>query len=249
MSTSVASAVGTFVWHEHVSADPQRAQQFYADLLGWEYAEFGEGYTVINADGQGHGGFPPAMEGPPPHWVGSVQVDDTDSVVEKVGAGGGTVVMGPMDIPDVGRYAVIADPQGAVFSVIQITGEGGMMGKGVFVWDELATSDVNAAKTFYSDVLGWSSEGMDMGGGFTYTIFKHPNAEQGVGGAMPQGEAPATMWLCYINAPDIDATTAKAKELGGTVIREPWDIENVGRIAILVDPTGAAFGLFKSASS
>jgi predicted enzyme related to lactoylglutathione lyase len=248
MSTSVASAVGTFVWHEHVSSDPQRAQQFYADLLGWEYGEFGEGYTVINANGQGHGGFPPAMEGAPSHWLGSVQVEDTDGVVEKVKAGGGNVVMGPMDIPDVGRYAVITDPQGAAFSVIQITGEGGMIGKGVFVWDELATSDVDAAKTFYADVLGWSSEDVDMGG-FTYTILKHPNAEQGSAGAMPQGEAPAPMWLCYINAPDIDATAAKAAELGATVMREPFDIENIGRIAIAVDPTGAAFGLFKSASS
>ena len=248
MSTSVASAVGTFVWHEHVSSDPQRAQQFYADLLGWEYTEFGEGYTIINADGQGHGGFPPAMDGAPSHWLGSVQVEDTDGVVEKVKAGGGNVVVGPMDIPDVGRYAVITDPQGAAFGVIQITGEGGMMGKGVFVWDELATSDVAAAKTFYADVLGWSSEDVNMGG-FTYTILKHPNAEQGSAGAMPQGEAPAPMWLCYINAPDIDATAAKAAELGATVMREPFDIENIGRIAIVVDPTGAAFGLFKSASS
>ena len=248
MSTSVASAVGTFVWHEHVSSDPQRAQQFYADLLGWEYTEFGEGYTIINADGQGHGGFPPAMDGAPSHWLGSVQVEDTDGVVEKVKAGGGNVVMGPMDIPDVGRYAVITDPQGAAFSVIQITGEGGMIGKGVFVWDELATSDVAAAKTFYADVLGWSSEDVNMGG-FTYTILKHPNAEQGSAGAMPQGEAPAPMWLSYINAPDIDTTAAKATELGAAVMREPFDIENIGRIAIVVDPTGAAFGLFKSASS
>jgi predicted enzyme related to lactoylglutathione lyase len=249
MSTSVASAVGTFVWHEHVSADPQRAQQFYADLLGWEYTDFGEGYTVINSGGQGHGGFPPAMDGVPPHWLGSVQVEDTDGVIEKAKSGGGNVVMGPMDIPDVGRYAVVTDPQGGGFSVIQVAAEGGPMGKGVFVWDELATSDVAAAKTFYSEVLGWSSEDMDMGGDFTYTIFKHPNAEQGVGGAMPQGEAPATMWLSYIDAPDIDATAAKAKELGATVMREPFDIENIGRIAIVIDPTGAAFGLFKSASS
>jgi uncharacterized protein len=247
VSTPVATHVGTFVWHEHVSKDPQRAQEFYAELLGWEYTEFGENYKVISVNGQGQGGFPPAPEGVPSHWLGSVQVEGTDETAAKAKAAGGNVMLEPMDIPDVGRFAVVTDPQGGAFGIIQFAGDG-MTGKGVFVWDELATSDVEAAKTFYGDVLGWSTEGMDMGGGFTYTIFNHENAEQGVGGAMPQGEMPVTAWLCYVNAPDIDATAAKAKELGATVVREPWDIENVGRIAIVIDPTGAVFGLFKSAS-
>ena len=248
MSTEVKTAVGKFVWHEHVSTDPASAQEFYGQLLGWEYEVVtpgGEDYTTISSGGQMHGGFPPVPEGTPAHWVGNVQVESVDAAVEKAKAGGGKVLVDPMDIPEVGRYAVVMDPQGAVVATFEPADDTAQMGTGVFVWDELVASDVEEAKRFYGDVFGWDSGDMDMGAGFTYTMFKRAGGED-VGGAMPLGEIPAPPhWLPYLAADDIDAAAAKVGGLGGKVLREPWDIEGVGRLAIVEDPTGAVFGLFK----
>jgi uncharacterized protein len=247
VSTQATATVGKFVWHEHASSDPARAQAFYKDLLGWEYEVFKPGevdYTVITVGGQGHGGFPPVPEGTPAHWVGNVRVDSADGAAAQAKAGGGTVVVEPMDIGDIGRYAAFIDPEGAVLAVFQPEGDG-PTGEGVFVWDELMATDVEAAKRFYGDVVGWTTGDMDMGGGFTYTLWKNADGAD-VGGAMPLGEISAPPhWLTYIGVGDVDATAARAKELEATVIREPWDVEGVGRLAIVQDPTGAAFGLFR----
>ncbi len=247
MSTEVKAKVGTFVWHEHVSTNPEAAQEFYGQLLGWEFpvmSPAGEDYTLISSGGQMHGGFPPVPAGTPSHWVGNVQVESADAAVEQAAAGGGKVLVEPMDIPEIGRYAAVMDPQGAVIAAFQPAGDD-QLGTGVFVWDELMTSDIEAAKRFYGDVFGWSAADMAMGADFTYTMFKRTGGED-VAGAMALGEIPAPPhWLPYLAADDIDATAARAGELGGTVMREPWQIEGVGRLAIVSDPAGAVFGLFK----
>ena len=106
--------------------------------------------------------------------------------------------------------------------------------------------DIEAEKSFYGSVFGWKAGDMDMGG-MTYTLFK--TGDRDVAGGMPLGDIPAPPnWTTYITPDDVDDTAAKAKELGGSVMREPWDIEGVGRIAVLADPLGAVFGLYKPAS-
>ncbi len=248
MSTQVTTAVGTFVWHEHVSTEPARAQEFYKQLFGWEYEVFKPGefdYTVISSGGQGHGGFPTVPEGTPSHWVGNVQVESADGTVAKAKAAGGGVIFEPADIPEVGRYAVIRDPQGGVVAAFQPAGDA-PMGKGVFVWDELGTSDVDGAERFYGDVFGWTTKdmGADYGG---YKIFhRDPDEETGVAGLManPDSSMP-THWHPYIAVDDVDATLTKAKELGGSVVLEPMDVPAVGRIAMILDSTGAVLGLIK----
>jgi uncharacterized protein len=245
MSTDVTTAVGTFVWRENVSPDPQRAEQFYTELLGWEIEHFQSGdfdYPMIKANGQLHGGFPTVPEGTPAHWVSNVQVDDADDTIEKTRAAGGDVVVGPMDIPEVGRYAVLKDPQGAIFVAFQPAGDG-PTGEGVFVWDELGTQDVAGAESFYNAVFGWTTSDMgDEYGG--YKIFNL--GEKGVGGLMkmPDPSVPS-MWVPYVAVEDVDATVAKAQELGASAIIEGMDVPNVGRIAVLADPLGAAFGIIK----
>ena len=122
MST-VASSVGKFVWHEQVSPDPQDAQGFYAQLFGWETEVFKPGdadYTMISSGGSTHGGYSKAMEGaPPPHWLSHVHVDNIDETVEKAKAAGGKLAAGPFEMKDVGRIAIIGDPQGATFGIIK----------------------------------------------------------------------------------------------------------------------------------
>jgi predicted enzyme related to lactoylglutathione lyase len=249
MSTDVSTAVGTFVWHEHVSSDPERAQGFYRDLFGWAIEIFKPGemdYAMIKSGGTAHGGFMKSEGGTPSHWMGHVLVEDADATAEKAKAGGGTVLFGPSAIPEVGRFVVFADPEGAVVSGFQPEGGEGPQAAGVFSWDELMAKDIDAAKSFYGSVFGWTTADMDMGE-MTYTLFK--SGDRDVAGGMPLGDISAPPhWITYVVPEDVDVTAARTNELGGSVMREPWDIEGVGRIAILTDPLGAVFGLYKPVS-
>ena len=252
MST-VETAVGRFVWHDHVSGDPAAASGFYGDLLGWEIEVWKPGemdYPMIKARQQ-HGGFGPAQGGAPPHWLGHVGVDDTDEAAARAEAAGGTIVAPAFDIPEVGRMAVVADPQGAILSLFNSASAEWTPAEGVFVWDELMTTDVEGARRFYGEVVGWESRDMDMGSGFVYTLFSAGGVDRA--GAMPlppnaEGMPPA--WLTYLGVEDVDATVEKAKSLGtGAVFMEPTDIPTVGRLAVIADASGAAVGLFRPLES
>ena len=243
-----ASTVGKFVWHEQVSPDPKQAQDYYTQLFGWDTEVFKPGevdYTMISSGGQTHGGFGKAMEGaPPPHWLSHIHVDNLDETIEKANAAGGKVAAGPFEMGEVGRIAIIADPQGAYLAAYEPAGEG-PASEGVFVWDELVTSDVDGAQRFYEAVFGWSTQ--DMGeqyGG--YRIFNRGETETGVAGLMgaPDDSAPPH-WQPYVAVEDPDATAAKGKELGGDALMEPMDVPEVGRLAVLRDPQGATFGIIR----
>jgi predicted enzyme related to lactoylglutathione lyase len=201
---------------------------------------------MIKANGQTHGGFGSPPGNPPPHWMGSVLVDSADAAAERAKKAGGKILAEPMEIPNVGRLAVIADPQGAVLSAFSPQGDP-PMSEGVFVWDELITTDVDDAKRFYGEVFGWTSRDMEMGPG-TYTMFQR-GGDTDVGGLMqrPDERIPPN-WTTYIGTQDVDATVARAKELGATVINGPMDVPNAGRFAIITDPTGAVFGVWQGTS-
>jgi predicted enzyme related to lactoylglutathione lyase len=244
MST-VQTLVGKFVWHENYSNDPGSAQNFYNQLFGWETEVWKPGeadYGMIKAGDEAHGGIVKSPEGGSPGWLASVLVEDVDETVTKAEAAGGQIVSAPTDVPEIGRIAVIADPQGAVISVYAPAGEAPNP-EGTFVWDELATSDPDAAKDFYTEVFGWTAQPVDMGDG-SYTMFKRAG-DIDVGGASKVQEGAPSAWVPYIATDDIDATASRAKELGGTVKHEPTDIPNMGRFAIIKDPAGGVFGLWK----
>ena len=248
MST-VATTVGKFVWHEQVSSDPEQARDFYTQLLGWETEVFKPGeadYTMISSGGQSHGGFATAIEGaPPPHWLSHVRVENVEDTVEKAKTAGGTLAAGPFDMGEVGRVAIIKDPQGAFISAYQPANEGPSAG-GVFVWDELGTTDADGAQRFYEEVFGWTTSDMgDEYGG--YRIFKRGESDEtGVAGLMKlPDESTSPFWQPYVAVADPDATAAKAKELGGSALMEPMDVPKVGRLAVLRDPQGATFGIIK----
>jgi uncharacterized protein len=251
LSTGVQTKVGTFIWHENNSTDAEKAKSFYTELLGWETEAWpGEQeYTIIKVGGKGHGGIAAAQGGAPSHWMGNVFVEDPDEVARRAEAAGGKVLYGPEDIPEVGRFALISDPQGGVVSAFAPKPQGeGELGEGVFVWDELHTSDPAAAKSFYGEVLGWTARDEDMGG-FAYTIFQNRAGTDVAGCSQLREGEPGTNWLVYIGTDDVDATTARAKELGATVLAEPMDIPNdIGRFSVLQDPAGAVFGLYKPGS-
>jgi predicted enzyme related to lactoylglutathione lyase len=244
--STVATTVGKFVWHEQVSPEPKQAQDFYTQLFGWSTEVFKAGevdYTMISSRGQNHGGFGKAMEGaPPPHWLSHIRVENLEETIEKAKTAGGKLAAGPFEMSEVGRIAILTDPQGAFFSAYQPENEGPVP-EGVFVWDELGTTDVDGAQRFYGEVFGWTTSDMgpEYGG---YSIFQR--GETRVGGLMtlPDDSMPAH-WQPYVAVDDADRTTAKAKELGGSALMEPMDVPNVGRIAVVRDPQGAVFGIIK----
>ena len=168
MST-LATTAGKFVWHEHVSSDPTQAEDFYTQLFGWGTEVFKPGeadYTMISSSGQNHGGFSKAIEGaPPPHWLSHVAVENVEETIEKAQGAGGRLAAGPFEMSEVGRVAIIADPQGAYVSLYQPEGDG-PVSEGVFVWDELGATDVDSAQRFYEQVCGWTTSemGTEYGG-------------------------------------------------------------------------------------
>jgi hypothetical protein len=253
VSTDVKTLVGKFVWHDHTSNAVDQAKSFYTELLGWETEVFKPGeidYPMIKAGGGMHGGFGPAEPGGSAHWLGHVLVEDVDDVVGRAEAAGGTIVTAPTDIPEVGRFAVIADPQGAVTSAFSPTStEDAPAGEGVFLWDEVMTTDPEGAASFYSELYGWTSRSMDMGEMGTYTVFQRAGGVD-VAGCMarPPGMEAPPQWMPYVGTDDVDTTAARAGELGGTVIGEPADIPGMGRFAVVKDPAGAVFGLFKGSA-
>jgi predicted enzyme related to lactoylglutathione lyase len=244
--SAATSTVGKFVWHEQVSGEPKKAEDFYTRLFGWSTEVYGPGdadYHMIAAHGQTHGGFGKAMEGaPPPHWLSHVRVENLDDTIEKAKAAGGKLAAGPFEMGEIGRMGILQDPQGAFISAYEPHGDN-PPAEGVFVWDELGTTDVDGAQRFYEAVFGWTGvdPGPDFGG---YRIFNR--GETGIAGLManPDPSIPPH-WQPYIGVDDTDASAARAKELGGTVIAPPMDIPTVGRFAILQDPQGATFGILK----
>ena len=159
-----------------------------------------------------------------------------------------TIVSEPGDIPEVGRFVIIADPQGAALAAYAPAGDA-PVSEGTFVWDELQTTDVEAAKSFYTEVFDWTAQDTEFPGFGSYTVFKRAG-DADAGGCMrvPEGVEAPPRWVPYIGTQDVDATAARARELGGNVLMEGMDIPEVGRIALAQDPAGAVFGLWQGAA-
>jgi hypothetical protein len=231
-------------WHELYTSDVDAATRFYTELLGLELesAEMGDfRYPMLRKDGRTHAGFlQKEHEEIPSHWYPYALVDDVDARVEQARRLGWEVHAGPAAVMDGLRFAVLGDPQGATFGVMQWDQE---PPTGVFVWDELHATDVDAAGSFYGDLVGWTTASFME----EYQAFNA--GETGLAGLMQErGGSPVAYWLTYFGVDDTDATAAKAMELGAGVVVPPESMEGVGRYAVLTDPTGATFGIHRPSS-
>ena len=251
-----------FVWHDFMAGDLAAAKRFYGELFGWAFKPGDHGYEHIAAGGKEIGGMmklEPQM-GAPPHWIGYVTVDDVSQAVAAVTKAGGQKYH-QEDIPNVGQFAVCADAQGAVFSPFHHTGRGSGQPESnerpapyTFCWDELLTSDPDAAVRFYTTVFGWGSEHMEMPGFGRYTLLKRTGVKDEMGAdknaaglmKLPPG-VPRPFWLTYVAVENADATVEKAKKLGATVTSPPMDIPNVGRFATMLDAQHAPFAVLAPA--
>ena len=250
------SNVGRFVWHEHLTKDPQAAIAFYSEVIGWKTQPFGdEGYTMwVGSQGPLGGTMKlpdeAAKMGTPPHWMGHVRVEDVDASAIRIKRLGGKVYKEPEDIPTVGRFAIIGDPQGAAISLFKPNGAMALHDvsvKGEFCWNELMASDQDAAFKFYSELFGWSKiDEMDMGNIGTYLVFGV--GEERIGGIMkqPKGMPMPPMWVYYVEVSDLESALARATGKAATVMNGPMEVPG-GRIAQLMDPQGAMFAMHQAA--
>jgi predicted enzyme related to lactoylglutathione lyase len=246
---------GKFVWFEHVSKEPRKAQAFYGEVLGWKVASFPMGASTYDMILSGEkldtmiGGYAaPESDRTPAHWISYVSVEDVDATAKGAAANGGRIVDAPRDIPTVGRMARIADPQGAEICLFKRIGgdppDTPNPSGTSFCWNELHTSDPTSALSFYEKVLGFSHRSQDMGPSGTYHVLSRGGVERGgVFGDVPPG-APSS-WLPYVLASDADATAGRARKLGATMCVEPADIPGIGRFAVFTDPTGASLAILQ----
>lgn len=249
-------APGTPMWVDLASPDLEAAKRFYGGLFNWEPHTVPDpqagGYTMFTKGGKevaAAGGLQNPNQ--PPAWSVYIATDNADATAKAVKEAGGRIIAEPFDVMNAGRMAVFQDPSGAFISVWQSGEHKGaelMDEAGAVCWNELATRDIEAAKTFYKKVFGWGSHTSEEGP-MPYTEWTL--GEKHIGGAYTMGkELPASapaFWLTYFAVEDADATAKKARELGGKVMAEPQDIPGTGRFAVLTDPQGAAFGILQAA--
>ncbi len=252
---------GRFIWYELATTDTGAAKAFYTKVVGWSTEDMSGGpmpYTLFTVEpGRGVGGMmtlPDNLKkmGVPPHWLGYVMVDDTNASTARAKSLGATVHHEPMDIPNVGRFSVIQDPQGGVVALFKPTPPpGGAPAElepgrtGTTGWHELYANDGAKALDFYSALLGWKKfDTMDMGEMGQYHIFGTPGAAMPMGGMMTKpAQVPAPYWTYYFHVGDIDAAAGRVKAGGGQVLMGPIEVPGGDWIIQGIDPQGAAFAL------
>ncbi|RST29883.1 VOC family protein [Sphingomonas ginkgonis] len=252
---------GSFIWYELMSPDPEGAKTFYDAVVGWDIEPKPAGeldYRMIRrGDGGNAGGIlklDQAMQdqGAKPTWLGYVGVDDVDKFVEAATARGAHTIMPPWSVEGIGRMALIADPQGAVLYVMKPTPPGGdpdatsdvfsVDAKGRVNWNELSTSDPQAALDFYGPLLGWvNHDTMPMGELGGYHFLDHHDLRFGATCGTMGGQPPA--WRYYIGVDSIERAKAAVEAQGGTPTMGPHEVPGGSWILLGRDPQGAEFAL------
>jgi predicted enzyme related to lactoylglutathione lyase len=248
-------APGVPMWVDLTSPDLPGSTRFYSQLFGWQGEDLGEQaghYTMMRLDGKMVAAVTPPMNPQTPSvWTTYFCTTDAAASARAVKDAGGQVIMEPFEVMDAGSMAVLADPGGAVFCVWQAGQHKGaeLVNTPVsFTWNELATRDLEGAKTFYPRVFGFGVKANQMPQGGEYVEWQVDG--RSIAGAQAMGDMyPPQVpphWLVYFAVADCDATVSKAQELGAQVRVPCMDIPQ-GRFAILSDPQGATFGVIRNA--
>ena len=241
------------IWYDLVTPNLKAAQKFYSAVVGWKIVDAGMSYAIANAGDISVGGM---MQSPKdttdvdmqPHWNGHVYVADVDASTQQAVAAGAKICREPSEIPGIGRFAVIADPQGATLILFKPNSR--EMPKpvapdtaGHIGWRELHTSDAAAAWKFYQSLFGWTkSREFDMGQMGLYHVFETGGADAG-GMMNKMPDTPKSHWLYYFNVDGIDAAIARVKKAKGKIVMGPHQVPTGHWIVQCTDPQGAAFAL------
>jgi uncharacterized protein len=233
---------GAFNWADLTTTDTDGAKAFYTGLFGWDTEDnpIPEGgvYTMLKKGGKNVTALSGARDGQPSVWNSYVTVESADDSAAAAGEQGGTVVMEPFDVMDVGRMAVIQDPTGAFFAVWQPRtniGAERVNEPSALTLNQLNTSDPERAQEFYTGVFGWHFDKVSDEPAY-WGIY---NGDRLNGGMMEQSPS---AWLVYFGTESVDDDAGRVAELGGTVIVPPMPVPG-GHILVAQDPQGAVFGL------
>lgn len=242
---------GTPCWYELMTPGLSASGEFYSGILGWTVADSGMQGTTYHLAGIGEtmvaGMMEPSAPGMPCAWMIYIAVASADDTARAAEAAGGKVFKAPQDIPGVGRFAILADPDGAAFGILQPLpgGQGGAFDQnrtGHGNWHELRSADPEAALAFYGTLFGWrESRRMEMGAMGFYHLFRHGGAD--IGGMMrtPPGTPPH--WLPYFSVESVGAAVGRIGSTGGTVVQGPDEVPGGPFIARATDPQGIAFAI------
>lgn len=257
---AAANTEGRFFWYELMTGDQDAAIDFYTKVVGWTASDAEQPdmrYTILSAAGTGVGGIFELTDemragGARPGWLGYIHAADTDAKAKEIEADGGSILMAPGDIPNVGRFALVADPGGAVFYLLTPRprdGDGpppeldpGTVG--TVGWRELySSSGEESAFAFYSGQFGWETvTEMDMGPMGKYRIFGK-NGDQSGGMMDKPASVPVSAWTFYVNVEGIDAAAERIKANGGSLIMGPMEVPGGSWVLQATDPQGAHFAL------
>lgn len=249
---------GTFCWPELATIDQKSAAAFYRALFGWDVNEQSIGPTGTYSMFQLRGkpvaaGYTLRAEerkqGVPPHWGSYVSVASADETAKRAKDLGGKILAEPFEVMDAGRMAIVQDPTSAVFMLWQPKRHAGaaiLQEPGSLCWTELITRNTKAAEKFYTQLFGWTAK-LGTDGGKEYTELSNRGTVQaGLMELTPEMGNMPPAWTPYFAVDDCDAVAKKATQLGGRVYVQPADIPKVGRFAVLADPQGAVFDIFKA---
>lgn len=246
---------GSFLWYELMTTDPEAAAAFYRDLVGWTVHDFAGGEVDYRLFARGETDVAGLMRlpegvaatGTGPGWLGYLAVDDVDEAARRVAAAGGVVHAPPRDIPGVGRFAFVADPQGAPYYVMRGSQQGesrsfrpGAVGH--VSWNELATSDPDGAAAFYGELYGWQEgDTMPMGEMGVYQMLTLGDGPFGAVMRTPGDDPPR--WTYYFQVDDVDDALARARRHPVTIQHGPAEVPGGDFILIGTDPQGATFAV------
>jgi hypothetical protein len=250
----MTGAQGSFVWYELISTDLPAAKAFYGKVVGWAMEDLpmpGMTYTILSAGNSQVGG----MMGMPkeagdaglkPFWAPYIEAADVDAAASKLQRLDGKVHRPPNDIPNVGRFAVVADPQGAMFNLFKPnqSGERSISNvPGQVGWHELHARDWTRAFDFYREMFGWGKgESVNMGPMGTYQLFTIKGTPSG-GMFNSPAAANARFWLIYFSVDGIDAAVKRIGDTGGAITNGPQQVPGGNWVVQASDPQGASFAL------
>lgn len=249
---TTAWPAGAPCWLDLVSTDLDGAKAFYSGLFGWEYdagdPQYG-GYSLASMGGAPVAGLAPARDGSPPAWTLYLASDDVAATQAAITAAGGQVLMDVMTIGPMGSMTMGADPSGATFGIWQAglhVGTQVYNEPGGLAWEDLRSTDPDAARDFYAAVLGWTYQPLPMAGPDYSTVHLGDGPPVGGLGGMMGMDSVGSHWIVYLAVVDVDDAVAYCAASGGTVLSPPFDTE-FGRMAALSDPYGATFWIIQLA--
>lgn len=248
-----------FIWYDLMTSDLDQAITFYGNVVGWQIRDSGTPgmrYMIFGSGGKEVGGlmsWSSTGQSRPPKWVGHLYTVNVDQETAAVAAAGGRIHREPQDIPGVGRFSSVADPQGADFLLFQpnLTGTPpprlGPSEPGSIGWHELTTTDWHKAWEFYSSHFGWTRDlAVEMGPMGTYQTFKL-DTDVSAGGMMNIAAGMAAQlpvaWTFYFTVESIEAAAQRVKDQGGTITHGPAQVPGGAWILQGTDPQGARFAL------